>query len=118
MLLGGIAVALLIVAAAAIAVVFRIRSNQSEVITDFTAILQQGESEAVNHARGYVDDWAPWADQASPSATRVDTDAGFVYMVTFEQNRARDTQGSSDFNPRFIVIVDPLTGETGFAVAP
>jgi predicted amidophosphoribosyltransferase len=110
---GGIAAAFLIVAA-----VFMIRSNQNEVINDFSAVMQQVESEAVQSAQGYVDDWAPWADQESPHVRRLETETGFAYMVTFDQNPAEKTENSSDFDPRFVVIVDPLTGETGFALAP
>jgi ribosomal protein L32 len=107
---GGAAVVLLIAAA----VTVLIMRQETPVITDYGPIMEAAENQSVEHAQKYVDDWAPWADSEAAAVTSLRTEEGPAYMMTYEQ----EAMGDSDFNPRFVVIVDPVTGETSFALAP
>ena len=109
----GIAAAVLAVAAYAV-----YRLTLPDPITDYTAIVDQMEEQALETATGYAEDLAPWARQDPANASTLRTENGTVQMFTFEQNPAQAPESASDFDPRFIVVVDPLRDETTLIESP
>lgn len=108
---GGVLLALLAVAAI---VVFAIPMTRKPV-TDFTPILEEMESAAVESAQGYAEQWADWVDPGSGQLEALETEHGLEYMITFE---GKPGTGESGFAPRFIVLIDPVTGERTLLEAP